>query len=458
MATQSQQIITIEKMVAGGIGLGRLANGMVILVRHVLPGEQVRVRTTRQKKSYMEAQLLEVLSASSDRTTPRCHLYGRCGGCDLQHAAAAAQLQIKADVFRESLRRSGWPEHFRALEHLAPVIPSSNPYGYRLRLRLHVDADGHLGFHRFQSHEVEPVINCPLAREELNICLKELHAAPAMPRLLHHCQDIELHLDPDRARVFVLLHFTRKPRPADYQLIKTLLTETTVIENVLLTVAGHGVFDADGARLDGREPPLLQCTIPAAITGSRELRLYWEAGGFYQVNQEQNEKMIRLVLDLAASGPHGRILDLYCGMGNFSLPLALLGDTVLGLEGQGAAIRSAARNAAANLQATGAGNGHPHCRFLKTPVLAGVQQLAADGETFDLVVLDPPRQGAAPIIPHLAALQARRVIYISCDPATLVRDLAGLAATGYTIDALRPLDMFPQTHHLETITLLQKDR
>ena len=444
MTSPTPFIIRIDKIVPGGYGLGRLPDGMVVLVRQVVPGELVRIRPLARKKHHLFAELLEVLEASTDRIAPRCSAYGRCGGCDLQHMTPAAQLRLKCAALEENLLRTNLPEETIAL---LPPLAAPDHFGYRQRIRLHADTSNRLGYHRFQSHEVEPISHCPLARPEINKVLGCLQALPAHARLLQQSTTLELFFNPDRATVALLLHFQRKPRPADLAAAKEVANSCPELDPILFTVAGQGIFDRKGRQPAPGEHQL-SFTLPAAVTGTTPLVLSWEVGGFCQVNLQQNENLLRTVLAWARVGAADRVLDLYCGMGNFALPLSLHAGEVTGLDGQGAAIRSAARNA---LQA-----GRPNCRFTKVPVPAGLRQLLTAGRTFDLVLLDPPRQGAAEIIPLLPGLGAKRLLMISCDPATLARDLNGLRQQGFTIQALLPIDMFPSTHHLETLTLLER--
>lgn len=446
----------------GGFGLGRLEDGMVVLVRHVLPGEEVCVRPLKRSRQYLQASLVSVSIRSADRVEPVCRLYGVCGGCDLQHASYAAQLRLKEGMLRENLARSR--TCYKAIrDHIVPPLPSPRQFGYRQRIRLHVDKAGRIGFRRQQSHEVIQTAVCPLARPPINICLERLHASPLLAPLLKHTAALELLLNPGTGNVLVIVHYRRRPRPADWQRVRQLRETVAGLEDIVFYVAGHGLITQSGKPAGSGSVPVLRFILPPPTAGPRTLTLTWEAGGFCQVNPEQNGNMIELVCAWARAGPKDRVLDLYCGMGNFSLPLAVTAGEVLGLDNQGSAIRSARRNAALNLQAFASGQaqgagGRPvlNCHFEKVPVETGVRELKQAGRTFDLILLDPPRQGAAPLIPYLADLGSRRLIYISCDPATLVRDLAELARTGFQVRRLQPVDMFPNTHHLETITLLEK--
>ena len=187
---------------------------------------------------------------------------------------------------------------------------------------------------------------------------------------------------------------------------------------------------------------------PAVAGLPEDLELHWEAGGFCQVNLGQNRALIETVLDFCQVEKGRSVLDLYCGMGNFAIPLALLGAEVLGIEGQGSAIRMAKNNAARA--------GLAHARFQQSPIHTACSELLARGARFDCVVIDPPRQGAPDLAGQLAALTGERLVYISCDPATLCRDLADLIEHGFSIRKIQPIDMFPQTHHIETVVLLEK--
>ncbi len=434
--------LLIEKLVPGGAGLGRRQDGLVVLSHRVLPGETVRVRGGRRHRDYQEADLLEVLDPSPERQAAACPFFGTCGGCDLQHATAAGQLRIKRQMLAESLLRAGLDPGLEIRE----VLASPKPFGYRQRVRLQVDGDRRLGFHRQRSRAVVAIDHCPLAAPELNELLKTLAGGAPLNSLLACTDSLELSLCPETRRVALLFGFTRKPRPADCRAARQLTADLPGQVICLFNAAGQGLFDADGSRLDHGD--LQFCTLPAEITGRGPLTLAWEVGGFSQVNVEQNMALIRLVLGWAAPKTGQQILDLYCGMGNFSLPLALHGAEVLGIEGQGSAVRSGRRNAERN--------GLANCRFEKAAVEKGVDRLLAAGARFDTILLDPPRAGAPDIVGRLHAFEARRVIAISCDPATLARDLATLQAGGYQVRTVQPVDMFPQTHHLESCALLER--
>ncbi len=444
-----QPRITVEKIVAGGLGLGRLADGKVVMVPYVLPGEEVLVEVYKHHKSFVEANLLQVLQPSPRRVDPRCPHFERCGGCDFQHIEGHYQLAVKQRIIDELLQRTGNLKPELIEEVMQSPLASPLLYGYRQRIRLQVDPDDlKLGFYQPRSHVVEPIDACPLAKPEINSVLAQLPLNSSANALLMQAQALEVILSPDDEQVVLLYHCKGKPGTAEYDHGASLQKKLDGVKGVLFSAAGqdfHGVVVEDKAV--GHQPTSINYTVRISSVG-RNLALSLEAGGFCQVNMEQNENMINRMLEWADVGSDDRVLDLFCGMGNFSLPAALVAREVVGMDVQGASISSAEGNAERA--------GIVNCRFEKSTTLTGVKALSAGGAIFDIVLLDPPRQGCADIIPYLPALGAKKLIYISCDPATLARDLAKLAEYGYVVKRLGMVDMFPQTHHIESMTLLER--
>lgn len=439
--------VRIEKVVNGGYGLARGENGRIILVRHVLPGESVLARIILEKKGFVEAIPTAILEASPHRIPAPCPYYGVCGGCDLQHCDYDRQLQLKKEMISDLLRRAPHNTLQGVIPLLAKPLASPRIFGYRQRLRLWISGSGMPGFRRFHSHQCVPVGHCLLAGPELNVMLQQLHGHPSFSRLLTITTELELLLNPAGSRVVCLFHLTRKPRPTDLKLADNLTASLPGIERVVF--CGQDFSSVSNSRGDNANTPL-QLSLPL-LPGhtDRPVSLSWEATGFCQVNLEQNIRLIRTVLDFCQAGSDTTVLDLFCGMGNFSIPLAMQAASLLGIEGQGAAIRRARKNSE---QA-----GLTNTRFEKSPIHEHCRTLADSGQSFDCVVIDPPRQGAPELAPTLAALTRKRLVYISCDPATLCRDLGDLTRSGFTIRRLQPVDMFPQTHHIETVALLEKD-
>jgi 23S rRNA (uracil1939-C5)-methyltransferase len=436
--------VVIEKLVIGGSGLGRLPDGKVVLVPQVLPGEEVEVRPVSKKKNHVEARAVKILRPSPDRVDPPCPYFPRCGGCDFQHIRFARQAELKNRILLEQIERA----HFRSDPglFLTPPLASPEPFHYRQRIRLHVGKDGEVGFHRHQSHEVEPVSACLLAGPLLNEVLAYLASASPFAKIARLTASVELLLSPAEQKVAVLCHLSRRPRPAERKVIAELAAGNGIIKSVLVAAAGSGMTDVFPGRESPEAQPLL--SFSHRLPAGDSLQMTIEPGGFCQVNGAQNENLIALVLEWAGDGAGRKVLDLFCGMGNFSLPMARRVASVAGMDLQRSAIRSAGRNAEMN--------GIANCTFSQHAAREGAELLASRGEKFDLVLLDPPRQGCAEVIPVLPELGAAQIIYISCDPATLCRDLLLLEQEGYGVEKMKMVDMFPQTHHLESVVSLRR--
>ncbi|MDK9709366.1 MAG: 23S rRNA (uracil(1939)-C(5))-methyltransferase RlmD [Desulforhopalus sp.] len=435
--------LVITKIINGGFGLGSLSSGQVVLVRHVLPGETVIVRIEEQKKNYLIGQVEKIIEAHPARRIPPCPYAGSCGGCDLQHTDYTTQLLIKKAVITDLLERS-IPE---ALPLLAEPIAAPEEFGYRQRLRLQV-YHGELGFHRFQSHDLLPVKSCMLAGVNLNHCLAALRSMADGRKLTALATEVELQENPQSGKAVVIFHLSRKPRPADIQAARRFGQDVDNVERIFFAGQQFSLMGPYG-RVENEGSGSILGVHYQNIPGlAKDLHLCWEAGGFCQVNLQQNSRLIAEVLDFCQVENGHKLLDLYCGMGNFAIPLAQGGAEVLGIEGQGSAIRSAKKNEAMA--------GLTHVQFRQSPIEAACTDLAAGGAFFDCVVIDPPRQGAPGLASLLATLTKKRLVAISCDPATLCRDLAQLIEHGFVVRKIQPIDMFPQTHHLETVVLLEK--
>jgi len=431
-----EHTLVIKKVITGGKGLASLPDGMVLMVPAVLPGETVVVRETRTHKGYKEAELVRIIEAAPERITPPCPHYLDCGGCDLQHAAYPAQLGIKGQILHETLERA----HLELpANQPGPTLPSPAVFGYRHRVRLHLDPAGQLGFHQNASNRVVPIRRCLLATEAINRVVGALVDGGWPQRLQETIAALELLHCPASGRIILVL----QPRP----------TAPTAVDVALL--AGLAVL-ADEVMVQANRPgrtkgkPNTAALSQDFIIGAQPYRLNWDHRCFFQVNVQQNQRMLALALDLPALPPAPfSALDLFCGMGNFSIPLGLLGARVTGIEHNQRSIHWAERNSReAGLQ---------RMHFLAGDVEQQLKQVVARKETFDCILLDPPRQGLGKAAALLPLLRPERIISISCDPATLARDLRLLVAGGYRLTAITPVDMFPQTHHLESVAILERN-
>jgi len=410
------------------MGLARLANSKVVMVPHVLPSEQVLAGELKQHRSYVEAIPLEIVRPSPDRRLPPCALSGQCGGCHLQHAVYSSQLAIKEEIVREMLVRAG----LEAAKGVRPVLASPAELHYRHKVRLHCGRDGQMGFHRAKTHELIPVSSCPLACHCLNDTLARLAAIDAGALF----SEFELHCSPSDGTVSALLHLKKRGQQVDQDRLGQIRKQGGLA----------GIALCRGRRIEpvGNWHVLRQDFSLAGHAYS----LQWDCRSFFQVNPRQNEQLVSLVLELAGEISGKKVLDLYCGMGNFTIPLVLAGAEAHGVEVNPHAIRAAAANgerAACGGQA----------RFTATDVGKFVHSF--DRAKPDLILVDPPRQGLTGIAAGVATIGAEQIIYISCDPATLFRDLKIIVEQGYDLVVVQPVDMFPQTAHIETVALLEKN-
>lgn len=409
-----------------------------------LPGEVVELRETGKKSGYLEGKLLRIITPSPARIRPRCPVYGECGGCDLQHADYAEQLRIKKEIVEESLQRAGVP--FSGAED---TVPSPAQWGYRYRLRLKISPAGQLSFFRKKSNKLVPIERCPAAAERINSALARLNETGALQPLAGICPEIELLQSPADGKITLVLRPAKQKKPpaAALRAVAGSLCIDQIVDQI-------GWISRQGFRYiapERQQQPLHQQISLDKFVGftGKSCSLFWSGGCFSQVNPGQNEQLIRLVCNLAGDLQGKTVLDLYCGMGNFSVPLGLCGGTVTGIESSRESVLQAEQNA--ELAGIRAG-------FFAADVSSSLHQLAEEGQQADLILLDPPRTGIGKAAALLPALQPEKIIYVSCNPATLARDLRTLQTAGYNVARLIPVDMFPQTAHIETVALLQDTR
>ena len=447
------ETIHITKIVNGGYGFARLVTGQVALVRQVLPNETVTLTTEETKKNYLFGRAQQIITEHPGRILPPCQYYGQCGGCDLQHCDYNTQLTLKRGIIEDLLGRQSNQMVRESLALLADPVPSPAVFGYRQRIRLQVGRHGIVGFHRYHSHDIIPIVKCMLASEAINTTLTALQVYEDGRRLCELSSEVEIQLNPQTGQTVCIFHFLRKIRPADTESARRFCCDAPEVERIFFIGTDFPITGPCFANGDTSSETLantFSMHYPATVPAEKPFELCWEAGGFCQVNLAQNRNLIEIVVKFCRPSQTETVLDLYCGMGNFCIPLAMNAKEVFGIEGQGSAIRSAKINAA--------NAGLTNTRFLKSPVHTACMEFAAKGHHFDCVVIDPPRQGAPGLAGQLSAITDKRLIYISCDPSTLCRDLADLSCEGFTLSKIQPVDMFPQTHHIETVVLLEKGR
>jgi 23S rRNA (uracil1939-C5)-methyltransferase len=408
--------LAIERLTFGPDALAH-HEGRVVFVPLAAPGDRVRARIVERRRGFLRAEVRDVVRAGPERVEPRCPVFGRCGGCQWQHVATEAQRVAKRDLVAEQLARLGGLRDVDVL----PTRASADAWGYRTRITL--VADGRrLGFHRARSHALVEIDECAIADPVLVAHLEVARGWAAAVRGA-----------PSRVTLAsapggVVLAATLRTRPSEIDADATaeLLARTPSIRGAVLTGGTERVVVGDPTLRVPVEPDLV---------------LEVPADAFTQVNPAANLLVVATVLELGAFRAGERAIDLYCGAGTFALPLARRGVEVIGVE------RSAVAVAAARANADRLGLG---AAGFTCDAVAGALERLPPGP-LDAVVLDPPRGGAADVVGRLAARRAARVLYVSCDPATLARDARTLVTTGYRLVRVQPLDVFPQTYHVETV-------
>ncbi len=396
--------VRIESLGYGGAGVARV-EGRVVFVPYSAPGDTLRVRVVEDRGSYLKAEMLEILEPGPRRREPRCRHFGRCGGCTWQHVAYADQLAAKEAILRESVRRIGGAE-----PTISPIVASPAEWGYRTRTRLRLEESGVLGYLAAGTNSLVEVEECPILDPRLSERIPQL-----------------------RSQYSGGLHRSLSGSPA------------------------RAARAAGGGRAGPEAPPAAELSLEVDERGELSASFSSpvepeEAGGlgFAQANRGINRRLQELVRGCIeeSAGASPTLLDLYCGDGNLSLPLVERAGRIVGFDSSEAAIRRARRRAAE----MGASRADYRCAAVEAS-RGAIQGLAKES---DCLILDPPRRGLKELAGFIAALGVPLVLYVSCAPPALARDLRAFESAGYRIEQLQPLDMFPQSYHLETIAVLTR--
>ena len=421
--------LTVEALVNGGAGLVR-HEGQVVFVPHTAVGDVITCAISKRKKTYAEARLVDLVKPGPGRCQPICPVAGECGGCQWQHLSYPEQTFWKDYLFRQTLiRRCGISE-----DRILPLLAAPAPFGYRSRVQIkcHNTGAGFItGFYRPQSRYVVAVAQCPLIPDRLNALLAELRSRINGSAFASDIPQIDLAID-DHNKCTAVIHYLGRQSSGLADLIVPLRDLADIFLQLGTKRKNQPICGDGRLGIVVDEPPL---------------ELKYLVGGFAQINLAQNRTMVENVLGLLPWSKNDHVVDLYCGMGNFSLPLARRVGRVLGVEESPLSIAMAKQNAADN----GLLNAHFQCQSAEQ----GLTGLLASNRA-DILVLDPPRSGAYAVMKQIAEKMVNHVIYISCDPQTLARDLCRLVHCGYEVVSSQPLDMFPQTYHCESVTYLRR--
>ncbi|WP_372777632.1 class I SAM-dependent RNA methyltransferase [Litorivivens sp.] len=404
---QWQDELTITRLSDDGRGVAK-RSGKVVFVERCLPGETVTARSYRTGKRFDDAELIAVTEPSSQRVEPPCRHYNDCGGCQLQHMGITTQREYKTERFAAMLSRLNGPEA------LPPIVGEA--FGYRHRIRLAFEK-GRVGLKAARSHAIVPVPECLILRPALAGAMKTLYRHSESFSALFR-GEIEL-VEGQGGQVACALSLTKKPTAAA---LSRFLASFPL--PVSLIVVGDEVLRLEAAEL---------------LYPDGDLR--FEPSDFTQVNPDVNRQLLAQVGDWLALTQEDWLLDAFSGLGNFSLALAALCSRVLGLESDAEMVARARLSAPATV------------RFEQADLFEPKLSLP---EGLNKAVIDPPRAGASALCEKLAAMPLRRIVYVSCDPATLERDAGILMAGGYRLESARWVDMFPQTHHMESVLLFKR--
>ena len=433
--------VTVEKLVYGGEGLG-YSGGKVILVSGSLPGERLEVEELRTAKGVVHARSLRLIEPSSERMEAPCPFFGRCGGCQYQHFRPEQQSITKGEILRETLLRIGkiaWEQEI--------PLHTARPLGYRNQAQFKVsaaqEASVEIGFYQAESHRLVPINACLIVSAKLNAILAELRRSEWLEKL-RGAQEIDLMADHNDDCAMMVIRAQKEGPLSDSNVREVLATDLLRQMPGLQTAA----FDRNG-RYEFFGQPALSYQV-------REFRYQVSPGSFFQASRFLLPELVNAALNTNSGAtaseprtpdpePRGLALDLFAGVGLFTLPLGRRYTQVIGVEGN--------PGYAADLKANALRYDFTNIRSVSLPVFDFLRRFAQGAP--DLVLLDPPRAGmGSPALKRLTDLAPRRIHYVSCHPPTLARDLHEFLGRGYRLESIEMFDLFPQTYHIESVARL----
>jgi 23S rRNA (uracil1939-C5)-methyltransferase len=421
---------TIEKLVYGGDGLARLpadehGRGKAVFLPFVLENETVEASLLEQKRGFARGRLANVLQASPLRIAPKCPYFGECGGCHYQHTSYAHQLEIKTAILRENLRR------IAKLELNTEVVVHSSPewrYRNRTRLQVRVEPTFALGYYKSNSHQLLPVEECPISAPLINRAVAAVWQLGRAGKIAPGVREIEFFSNAEDSELQLQLHVADIRRQAAMQVAEEIRSVVTEVSGICM------LRNLPGSRSETEQIVSLGAGSLSYNTQRASYRV--SQGAFFQVNRYLLDELVQIVTE----GHSGNVaLDIYSGVGLFSTILARSFAQVFAVESSPTSHTDLVHNSPSNV---------------KTVSKTTEQFLEGVAEKLrpNFVVVDPPRNGLGEtVVRRLVGLGAGRLVYVSCDPATLSRDLAGLLGAGYRVQQAHLVDLFPQTYHLESV-------
>ncbi len=423
-------IATISTLSHEGRGIARI-DQKTTFIRGALPGETVEFEYTKQHSRFDEGVVTRIIKASDDRITPLCQYFGVCGGCSLQHLNKKAQIQHKEAALLEQLQRIGQVRPMQILPAL-----QGKEWGYRYRARFHVDYQAKnntmkIGFLQQKTNQIVDIQSCPILESRINTLLKKISNCL---RLLQAKSSIsQMDITVTQARCVLGFHTLKPFSSADQKILVKFCEENDCDWYDMNQKNYQDNHHTDNETLE-------------YLIEKHNVRIQFQPTHFTQINPDINVKMIDQAIALLEPEASDSILDLFCGVGNFTLPIARYAGSVVGVEGNASSVLQATKNAKLN-------HIHHATFFVDNLFKPDFQSAWAKG-SYTKIIIDPPRAGAKEIIPWIAQAKPLRIVYISCDTATLARDVQLLLALGYTLNQAGVMDMFPHTEHTEAIALL----
>lgn len=401
----------------GGFSIGRY-NNRVVLIKGAIPGESVEVAIEEDKKDYSIASVIKIIEPSPDRIEPGCKLFGLCGSCHLQHIAYKRQIRLKEQVLQDCLKRLGKIE-----TELSQPLASQNPWKYRFRAQFKVGT-GKIGFFKEKTEKIVHVERCPLMVDEINDYLRKTDEM--LKNSADFTKDIsEISISYGDAAA-ALIKISSKHTATDCNKLAAMFLNT-----------GFG-----GICIEDSNKRLLRYKNQHITLELEGLKYTVSPMSFFQSNWRLNQALVKFIRDSLQKLNGKRVLDLYSGAGNFSLPAALDADEVIAVEENPYAVKDGRRNLKIN--------GIKNCRFIHSSA-----ETFQTNEKFNIFLLDPPRHGLTnKTINNILTMMPEQIVYVSCNPATLARDLKRLLGK-YEIGSIRLIDFFPQTYHIESLVFLR---
>ncbi len=414
--------LKIDSLTYGPYGLGR-DNRRVILVPLTVPGDEVGVRIVAEKRNYAIGEMSHLLKPSPLRQAPPCPYFERCGGCPWQQIEYEGQLAAKEKIVVDALHRIGRLDGFQIL----PILRSPQEYGYRRRIRLQSDGRKRLGFYRALSHELIEIDSCLIADPQVDRHLSV--AREWIKGLRTKLRFVEIIMSDGEQQTVLVGRSEERFFQEDDALCAPFVAGQKEIKGVIISGPGwHRSWGRTKIHIQSQDDLIMEV----------------DGNIFTQVNREGNNLLVGEILQWGEFDHQDRVLELYSGTGNLSLPAARRAGEIVAVDGNPQSIRNGKEN--------GRLNRIENIRWVCSDVPKAVRRLVTDQEQFSKIILNPPRSGAKGLEHELASLNADKILYVSCNPPTLARDLSALSKKGYRLTRVRPIDLFPHTFHVEVLS------